>query len=127
MHTENYFLRCIAQADMSQIMGARQGNRELGQRMANPGIDAYAQGKDPSSRVSVRGNREDDHNTYETNAAFGAYQKDSHAAQDMRNFYDTMDAVATRTAYDEASGDNVGISIPLLITNTCPVLSREGE
>jgi hypothetical protein len=88
---------------MSQIRGARQGDRELGMRQSHPSIDAYAstnnlrdtpEGRTVLNRPETAGTRDD--NEYTTNAAFGAYQRDSRAAQDMRNFYDTMDAVATR-------------------------------
>ncbi|KAJ1631354.1 hypothetical protein T492DRAFT_870124 [Pavlovales sp. CCMP2436] len=48
---------------------------------------------------------ETDPNEYTTNAAFGAYQTDSHAAQNMRNFYDTMDAVAVRNQYEAVRGE----------------------
>jgi hypothetical protein len=88
---------------MSQIRGARQGDRELAQRMSHPSIDSYANTQtgprdtpDGRTRILRPQAAQRDDNDYTTNAAFGAYQRDSHAAQDMRNFYDTMDAVATR-------------------------------
>ncbi|KAJ1629638.1 hypothetical protein T492DRAFT_840656 [Pavlovales sp. CCMP2436] len=91
---------------MSQIRGARQGERELAQRMSHPSIDAYAKGAETGyaggrTVVNRLNSALPDPNSYTTNAAFGAYQRDSHAAQDMRNFYDTMDAVANREDADE--------------------------
>ncbi|KAJ1637471.1 hypothetical protein T492DRAFT_859869, partial [Pavlovales sp. CCMP2436] len=84
---------------MSQIRGAAQSERELAVRMANPSIDTYGTGTNPgeSSYAALRPGRDaNDPNSYTGNMAFGSYQRDSHAAQDMRNFYDTMDAVAAR-------------------------------
>ncbi|KAJ1630371.1 hypothetical protein T492DRAFT_840019 [Pavlovales sp. CCMP2436] len=93
---------------MSQIRGAAQSERELAVRMANPSIDTYGIGTNPgeSSYAALRPGRDaNDPNSYTGNMAFGSYQRDSHAAQDMRNFYDTMDAVAARP--DVAGGTPV--------------------
>jgi hypothetical protein len=112
---------------MSQILGARQGDRELAMRQSHPSIDGYADVAGPNAiggRTSItragRTGQGDDYNVYETNQAFGAYQRDSHAAQDMRNFYDTMDAVAVR-------GSEGGTAVQRVanITNTEMDLMRE--
>jgi hypothetical protein len=112
---------------MSQIRGARQGDRELAQRQSHPSIDAYAhtgtvRGQDVPDGRTVFTKAEGDYNEYTTNAAFGAYQRDSRAAQDMRNFYDTMDAVAART--DDVTGQGQ-VQRVANITNTEMDLMRE--
>jgi hypothetical protein len=109
---------------MSQIRGARQGDRELGQRQSHPSIDAYAGSANPEGRTRINQAptaANGDPNEYTTNPAFGAYQRDSRAAQDMRNFYDTMDAVASR----EDAGQENGVQRVANITNTEMDLMRE--
>ncbi|KAJ1616912.1 hypothetical protein T492DRAFT_894600 [Pavlovales sp. CCMP2436] len=106
---------------MSQIRGAQQGDRELAQRMSYPGIDGYAAAGAPGARTTIVNGPAQEAGQYTTNQAFGAYQRDSHAAQEMRNFYDTMDAVANRS---EANDTNA-VQRTANITGTEMDLMRE--
>ncbi|KAJ1622491.1 hypothetical protein T492DRAFT_1126627 [Pavlovales sp. CCMP2436] len=80
---------------MSQINGSGQGSRQLAMLQRFPTLDSYAD--DTNGRTNVQTGT-GDYNTCESNQAFGAYQRDSHAAEELRDFYDTVDAVAARAA-----------------------------
>ncbi|KAJ1637090.1 hypothetical protein T492DRAFT_834744 [Pavlovales sp. CCMP2436] len=76
--------------DMSQINGSGQGSRQLAMRQRFPTLDGYADETNGRTTVTEGAG---DFNRYESNPAFGAY---SQAAEELRDFYDTVDAVAQR-------------------------------
>ncbi|KAJ1632903.1 hypothetical protein T492DRAFT_838025 [Pavlovales sp. CCMP2436] len=63
-------------------------------RQRFPSLDGYADAG-PGGRTEVQMGT-GDYNQYESTPAFGAYQCDSQAAEELRDFYDTVDAVALR-------------------------------
>ncbi|KAJ1625672.1 hypothetical protein T492DRAFT_879729 [Pavlovales sp. CCMP2436] len=62
-------------------------------RQRFPTLDGYADETNGRATVAMGAG---DYNTYESNSAFGAYQRDSQAAEELRDFYDTVDAVQNR-------------------------------
>ncbi|KAJ1636204.1 hypothetical protein T492DRAFT_861947 [Pavlovales sp. CCMP2436] len=97
---------------MSQINGSGQGSRQLSMRAKYLTLDGYAD-TNTSGRTNVRMSA-NDYNQYESTPAFvgfadlpdtfGAYQRDSQAAEQLRDFYDTVDAVSSRALLE---GNNV--------------------
>ncbi|KAJ1629339.1 hypothetical protein T492DRAFT_840885 [Pavlovales sp. CCMP2436] len=72
-------------------------------RAKYPLLDGYADAGG-NGRTNLRMSP-NDYNQYESTPAFGAYQRDSQAAEQLRDFYDTVDAVASRALV--AEGNNV--------------------
>ncbi|KAJ1620872.1 hypothetical protein T492DRAFT_887929 [Pavlovales sp. CCMP2436] len=91
---------------MAQINGSGQGGRQLSMREKYPSIDMYAEAKNAGGRTTLQMS-DNDYNQYESTPAFGAYQRDSHAAEQLRDFYDTVDAVSLRTSAGTASVQRV--------------------